>query len=100
MTRNLYGVGVVGALAIIWLIPSVELLASMASFNRRFNRCIYSKTKHTERPLTQGQIIPNGMTMQSFIDKVDQIEKVAFKSDAIADKTAITLLHWLVLNIW
>ncbi|XP_022699506.1 uncharacterized protein LOC111266347 isoform X2 [Varroa jacobsoni] len=100
MTRNLYGVGVVGALAIIWLIPSAELLASMASFNRHFNRCIYSKTKHTERPLTQGQIIPNGMTMQSFIDKIDQIEKAAFKSDAIADKTAITLLHWFSMPDW
>ncbi|OQR72329.1 hypothetical protein BIW11_01322 [Tropilaelaps mercedesae] len=94
MRRCPFKAGVAVTLAVMLFAPPATPLASTNSFNRRFDQCILAESLSSRRPLTQGQVVPAGMTMNSFINAVDAIEKKIFGRDPTADRTAITLLHW------
>ena len=85
------------ALVTIFCLHPVEPLASEASFNSRFRRCLpnYRDPQYgNDNKRILGQTIPTGFTLHSFISTVERFERKFLRPGAPAREAALALLHW------
>lgn len=98
-TTALMAVMAIISIAVVPVTP----LASLSTFNTRFARCIQPSREVETKFMTQGQEVPLGMTLHSFIDTVEYIERrIADNKRGLRSQSsqkpgqnlAARLLHW------